>query len=64
MSNWQPIKTAPIHQTVLVAVDAKHVTMAFKSEGIGWMWDQADDEGDNSKLTHWMPLPPPPKVHP
>ena len=61
---WQPIKTAPINQTLLVAINGKHVTIGDKLPGdMGWCWEPVDsgDDEDDERVTHWMPLPAPPQ---
>lgn len=58
---WKPIETAPTNQAVLVAVSNGQVTIGCKGSNIGWYWEPTDDEDDDSYLSHWMPLPKPPK---
>ena len=58
---WQPIKTAPYNDEVLLCIEGKWVTTGSKTRGIGWLWNMIDEEDDDSEPTHWMPLPAPPK---
>lgn len=62
MANWQPLKTAPVGPTVLVAnAETGHVWPAYGY----WrgripfpFWCSLDPEGMGvCKPTHWMPLP-------
>lgn len=57
---WRTIESAPMHQVVLVAVQGGHVSIGSRAPGIGWFWEPTDEESDDSCVTHWMPLPPPP----
>jgi hypothetical protein len=72
MSEWQPIATAPKDGTRILA----YGKMGFESElGIGTVkWDPPDrwvvDPNEATEyspepcaLTHWMPLPLPPRDH-
>jgi hypothetical protein len=61
MTEWQPIATAPIDGTiVLIQRDGSQV-VAFQEDGI-WHCDLYGDELiDQDRITHWMPLPEPPK---
>jgi hypothetical protein len=68
MTEWQPIKTAPVGPLVLLA-NAETQTV---EPGYGeWFaapmprWVTVSPEGiGRFKATHWMPLPPPPEVTP
>ena len=53
---WQPIKSAPNRQSVLV-VAAGSVTVAWAENGC---WSDERVENDPILPTHWMPLPLPP----
>jgi hypothetical protein len=66
MSDWRPIETKPKNRPILVT-DGRFVTaVLFESDsgypygvefgGYEWEWDF-----DWRELTHWMPLPEPPK---
>ena len=55
MSKWQPIETAPTDQKILVT-DGEMVWTAWSKGG---MWWAVDDR--SGPITHWMPLPEPPK---
>lgn len=61
---WQPISTAPTHETVLVAGgDAIYpVTASWDGDTIdGWWVDGQEDVHEQIGWpTHWMPLPPSP----
>ena len=67
MSEWQPIETAPKGPPLLGFVDG---CVRFVSWGktshvpmYGWcLVDQGIEDCDLCEPTHWMPLPPPPKV--
>lgn len=69
MSEWQPIETAPKDVPILVT-DGKHIVVIKRGILIGnvpwpdpvgfagydWEWNF-----EYADLTHWMPLPEPPK---
>lgn len=71
---WRPIDTAPKdeRETVLVS-DGRAVGEAFWHDGsqcyghrgkAGWFWEADRDRlltASNAHVTHWMPLPAPPK---
>ncbi len=63
MSEWRPINTAPVDETVIVAGgDALYpVTASWGGsygEGEGWQVDgQEDIHCEIGWPTHWMPLP-------
>lgn len=65
-SSWQPIATAPTHETVLVAGgDAVYpVTASWDGDTIdGWWVDGQEDVHEQIGWpTHWMPLPAGPSV--
>jgi len=60
---WQPIETAPRDETeVLIKTSVGSVTAWFHSEpGECYQWVCYDDrfsiDGDDVRVTHWMPLP-------
>lgn len=62
MSEWQPIETAPREGMHLVVWDSKNqkpvVPELRANDGAFWLgdWDWIIE------ASHWMPLPPPPKV--
>ena len=72
MTDWQPIETAPKDGTsILVTIfhdDGSYWgqdivwwddwTKFWASGGYDWMKVKYDD---TENITHWMPLPPPPK---
>jgi hypothetical protein len=58
MSEWQPIETAPKDGTVILAW-RKHATIPMIVRFYYGEWDS--DGVHVSHLTHWMPLPEPPK---
>ncbi|WP_213178717.1 DUF551 domain-containing protein [Endozoicomonas sp. 4G] len=60
MSEWQPISTAPTSTRVLLACKRGTVLIALHGKYLGWM---RDDSGGRifDEITHWMPLPEPPK---
>lgn len=71
--DWQPIETAPRDGTSILAVLAgKHpeTGRTFLPAVVEWSdevgWREVDDAPEDYpphdwKLTHWMPLPPPPE---
>lgn len=66
MSEWQPIKTAPKREAVIIYADGIVGEGDWKyygeDEDQGWWWANLDDEyGQRIYPTHWMPLPEPPK---
>lgn len=49
------------YATVLLTIDGKHITTGEYIRSLScFSWDTHDDETDDSRVTHWMPLPPPP----
>lgn len=74
MSEWQPIETAPYDEPFLgVRVEEGNeptywlisgLQMRYAGEeerpGKGYRWNALTGGMYNIKLTHWMPLPPPP----
>jgi hypothetical protein len=64
MSAWQPIDTAPQDGTVFIAYWCGDVFLAwYNPEQHNWQeYPDGDFEEIHGKeLTHWMPLPEPPK---
>ena len=71
MTGWQPIETAPKDGTVILAylkvdgvVQAHFVSPAemLASDDDERRWFTTDGQGLTARnLTHWMPLPEPPK---
>ena len=57
---WEPAKSAPFAERVLVACARGDVLIAVRAEYMGWMRD-----GDGSSIfdlvTHWAPIPPAPE---
>ena len=46
---------------VLVVIDGKWVTTGeWLHAQKTWCWEQTGDEPDESRVTHWMHMPPPP----
>ncbi len=65
MSEWQPIETAPKDGKRLIGFDPSlfGVCLAQWQFG-GWHVSEDSQDGngfDDMPLTHWMPLPEPPK---
>lgn len=62
---WQPIETAP-HEVPILVTDGEFIVVASLDltrwpgavgfRGHEWEWDFQE-----TSLTHWMPLPEPPK---
>ena len=71
MSDWQPIETAPKDGTVIFVWHEcetnRHAAFDVNIKKAQWLEDcdewRVDAFGGNvpPKLTHWMPLPEPPK---
>ena len=64
MGEWQPIETAPKDGTRVLVVERGTVSIADWFDGNGWepgacWW--ATDSGSLRDVTHWMPLPEPPR---
>ena len=49
MNEWQPIKTAPSDQFILVWDGRRMMVIQAEQHALQWHW------------THWMPLPDPPE---
>ena len=71
MSEWQPIEAAPRDGTVILAWRFYPVAIRWIG-GEGWQWHAVHLGGEmpllsnaytvnDAHLTHWMPLPEPPK---
>lgn len=60
VSAWQPIETAPRDGRRFIAWDARNHYCLFTMH-----WDDdeflTDNERWSGRVTHWMPLPEPPK---
>ena len=65
MSEWQPIETAPKNMPIMVTDGVLIVVVELMEKygphpvgfsGYEWEWDFSP-----INLTHWMPLPEPPK---
>jgi hypothetical protein len=62
MSDWQPMKTAPIDGRMILATWIKewkpgcvHIEVVVPTEN-GWSY-AFDGDTPNNPPTHWMPLP-------
>lgn len=75
MSEWRPIEEAPMDGTVLLLFSRYEGVILARWCNYGYAWDwyadadgAAYDNGGNhvtvTAPTHFMPLPPPPKVMP
>lgn len=59
MSDWQPIETAPKDGTEVLAWDGSYLWIVEYMTGT---WLTPRDEGwMRLHVTHWMPLPEPPR---
>lgn len=66
---WQSIKTSPHDKSVLICYGepffgefTQEVEKAFfDSESEKWLFDLSEKEVSTNGVTHWMPLPEPPK---
>jgi hypothetical protein len=71
MSDWQPIETAPKDGTSVLLLEllfedlgaqAQNYTVATFRRRDGWVADiECKPMSHQDKITHWMPLPDPPK---
>jgi hypothetical protein len=62
MSDWQTIESAPRDGTPILSWDGvRRVVIIWSTRDKGWFLDGADDRPDWTGVTHWMPLPEPPK---
>lgn len=63
--DWQPIETAPKDGTkiLLYAVIWPDVAVgSWDESNNGWMlYPDSEDSGRERNISHWMPLPEPPK---
>lgn len=65
---WMPIESAPDYTTILVlgtcgiVVAYKESCGDWKADGVDTTYDMAYTVLQIGKLTHWMPLPQPPKM--
>jgi hypothetical protein len=59
---WQPIETAPKDGTEILAVWCGKLMLAlWNTEANNWQEYSNGDFDTGGELTHWMPLPEPPK---
>lgn len=62
---WQPIETAPLRKPIDVWVKAKRRDESFRACNMILMedgsWSGRQNMYPTDKVTHWMPLPEPPK---
>jgi hypothetical protein len=59
---WQPIETAPKDGRLILGFQKPHVEMCFYSDRqLDFIVVNAPPEYNFIRLTHWMPLPKPPK---
>lgn len=63
LTQWQPIETAPKDGERILVVWLGDVDIAFWNiEQENWeQWPNGDFVCDTDEITHWMPLPKPPK---
>ena len=68
---WQPIETAPKDGTwILVIIAGEHpdgypyIPACAQWRDGGWFETNDTEPAEDWPLTHWMPLPAPPKVSP
>ena len=65
MSEWKTIDSAPKDQTEILVWDGMFIWMARQNEFGYWSTDQEEGfylaKNEFVGLTHWMPLPEPPK---
>ncbi len=65
MSEWQPISTATREKDKAVLVwDGAYIAVAHPFDKNSWMVDNSygiNEDGEIYNVTHWMPLPEPPK---
>lgn len=73
MSAWQPIETAPKDGTEILAFGRAEYERTLYAKGHHVCWWEGQQEtgywsgrdGDcDYRITHWMPLPPPPNPDP
>jgi hypothetical protein len=61
---WQPIETAPKNKCKILGFDPSLLGIVIAEWDDGWYVDKCSQDGlgfENTPLTHWMPLPNPPK---
>lgn len=62
---WQPIETAPKDGTSILVAVYEESGDYWGEDIVAWNptngWDSAGYDWDHSQITHWMPLPEPPK---
>jgi len=66
MNEWQPIETAPKDGSKILGFDPSllGIVIAQWDGALGWYVDKCSQDGlgfECMPLTHWMPLPNPPK---
>jgi hypothetical protein len=69
MSEWQPIETAPKDGKTILITNGYWVDRGWFSKSVwlapakeGWVTEDERDCGQiHRDITHWMPLPEPPK---
>jgi hypothetical protein len=70
MSDWQPIETAPKDGTRILGYFPRNAGYASRLDvqpiaWVGWgggVWETlGGGKPLDSEITHWMPLPPPPR---
>ncbi|MET3929522.1 hypothetical protein ABIE51_001409 [Lysobacter sp. OAE881] len=63
--SWQPIETAPKDGTTIIiaySLGGQHVETAWwDGEGWAYNWHEYDGTSYVKDVTHWQPLPAPPK---
>lgn len=59
MSEWQPIETAPKDGTEILGLDARFKAVYWIVKWDGKCFDDAENFAP--QISHWMPLPEPPK---
>lgn len=56
-----PKENDAFSEFIVMVKDAKRPTI-LQYEGRGWWWDEGwDEDGNHYNVTHWQPLPEPPK---
>jgi hypothetical protein len=65
MTNWQPIETAPKEKDLSLLVwDGQYISVAERLGDNSWIIANSygfNEDGQIYGVTHWMPLPEPPK---
>jgi hypothetical protein len=62
MTQWQPIETIPYEVNVLVYSPTDGCVYVAQRDPILGIYDGHHDITDYEEITHWMPLPEPPKT--